>query len=146
MVPRLADFVDHRYVRIALGAFLGLPVTVAALCASVDAIAMGPAALASGGVNPSVAAAVTIVTAACFLGICGAWRRLLTPHSRMTEKQRQTVRRMIGAGVVGAMPVAACVFWLSRGEITLVLAAAGIVVLGLVGLALLAATPSGIAC
>lgn len=103
LIRVLPNLVDRPLVRIALGVLVGFPLSVVALFAIPHGLVLG-----YGGVveREPLAIFVGLMTILGIVAICGAWYRLLVPHSEMVAAQARRVRFCLYCGVISSLGLA----------------------------------------
>lgn len=94
---------DNRWLRIVLGAAIGIPFTAAALVGSIYGVIFLVGGLRGGEFFPT---GVGLAAALGMLGVVGAWRRLLKPQSAMSHRERMVVRFLLFSGIASSTALA----------------------------------------
>jgi hypothetical protein len=99
----LPNIIDRPLVRIALGALLGIPLSVVAVIAMPHGLALG-----YGGVveREPLLIFVGLMTVLGIVAIYGAWHRLLVPHVKMVAAQARHVRFCLYCGIISSLGLA----------------------------------------
>ncbi len=87
---------NNIFVRIIIGILVGLPITAAALIGGAHGLVLGYAGIVNAKIGLFLFGVLTITG---FIGISGAWRRLLEPTNSMTEKYKNKTRSMLFYGL-----------------------------------------------
>lgn len=95
---------DNRSLRFTIGAVFGVPVTVLALLGAIYGSVFGLVWLEN---RDPLFLSFAATGALGVLGVCGAWLRLLTPHTAMSSSRRLAVRALLFAGVISSAYAAA---------------------------------------
>lgn len=129
----LVDVIDRPWVRVALGAFIGVPITAAALIGAIYG-----AVFLVGGVRDSEfwAIGLGLVATLGVLGIAGAWRRILKRHAAMPHRERVVVRGLLLSGIAASIVLGG---WAVQAD--WVAAGLSFALLTIGGVALVLATP-----
>ena len=91
---------NNLIVRIIAGIVIGLPLTSASVVGGAHGIILGIGGITE--LNPLLLF-IGLVTVTGFIGICGAWRRLLKPTTLMTNKNKSTIRLMLMFGLFSSL-------------------------------------------
>ncbi len=121
-------------VRIAVGIIIGIPLTVLAVVAGAHGLVLTYGGIVDG---KYLLILFGIVTITGFMGISGAWLRLLKPSTVMSNKYRNVTRGMLFYGLASSVALSA---WsiISEGMSVISLL---LIVLSLGGTAFVHATP-----
>jgi hypothetical protein len=129
----LSGALDRPWLRIAVGVFLGIPLTAAALFGAIFGTIFFVHGLQDG---EFWAIGLGLVAALGALGIAGAWWRLLRRHTAMSRRESIVVRVLLFSGIVSSIVLGA---WAVQGEWAAAALLFGLLAIG--GVALVLATP-----
>lgn len=125
---------NNRIVRIIVGLVIGVPLTALAFVAGVHGLLIGYGGIVKGEPLWIIIGVITVVG---FIGISGAWRRILKSSISMTGKERQVVRAMLFCGVASSLSLTVWSYFIEKTLVVPLI----LVVLALGGFVFILATP-----
>lgn len=125
---------DRPLVRMAVGLFVGLPLSVIAAFAIPHGLILGYAGLTDGDVYNLFAGFSTAFGA---VAILGAWYRLIVPRAEMSLPAVRIVRAALFLGIISSVGLAAWAAWAAW-----FMAAGALVLLVAVGVVFIMHTPT----
>ena len=129
----LAELIDYRLLRLALGALVGFPLSIIAVFAAPQGLVLGYWGIVEGNL---LSAFLGLMTMLGVVSIFGAWYRLLVPHANMAAIQARRVRFCLYCGVISSLGLAAL-----AGHDALFGLSAAVSLLGIAGVILILGTP-----
>ncbi len=114
----MEKLLNNRIVRIVIGTAIGIPVTAFSIVLGLHGLILFYAGVKEAELLPLFLGVVTVTG---FIGIVGAWKRLLSSTEEMDKKEKRNVRAMLMFGLLSSLALGAWAFSSSEPEIAIIL-------------------------
>lgn len=105
----MENILNNIYVRIIMGVFIGIPFTSTALFAGAHGLILGYAGIVEEKFSMAILGILTITG---FIGIIGAWLRIIEPTSSMSSRYLKITRLMLYSSFITSVSLTIWAFYL----------------------------------
>ena len=113
----MEELLNKRIIRIVIGVTIGIPFTAISIPLGWHGMLLGFGGIASGNV---LFISIGITTITGFVGIAGAWRRLLKSTEVISKEELNRIRIMLFCGLASSL--ALCIWAIIKANIVTILA------------------------
>jgi len=108
---KMEELLNNNKIRIVISIFIGIPATAIIALTSIYGLTFGLVGVIEGSLYMLF---IGIINISGIIGLIGAWKRIYTTSTKMTEDEKHTTKVMLYIGMFSSLSLSASSFYFSE--------------------------------